>query len=112
MPQHKRKAANAPSWLKKPIPKLKVSFFPPTEKWYGVTKPRDWPEDLDLQDGSSSNTCYRCKHVFVGHKHRYVCKICYAKSKKRLRNAYMMVAAALILLSLNITILAMKLLEK
>jgi len=38
--------------------------------------PEDWPEDFNQENGMYQNKCSRCGLVFVGNKHRRVCKVC------------------------------------
>jgi len=36
----------------------------------------DWPEDLKFENGNYSCKCSVCKQIFMGNKHRVVCKKC------------------------------------
>jgi hypothetical protein len=52
----------------------------PTEKMKKLmvenAGPRDWPEDFSDENGTYTNVCVYCKHEFMGHKRRVVCKWC------------------------------------
>lgn len=37
---------------------------------------RDWLEDAEHENGNYQNQCIACKHTFVGHKRRVLCKYC------------------------------------
>lgn len=37
---------------------------------------RDWEEDFDREDCSSSNLCKYCHNSFKGHEERIICKKC------------------------------------
>jgi len=37
---------------------------------------RDWVVDFSLENGNYQNSCARCKLPFIGHKRRFICKIC------------------------------------
>ena len=38
--------------------------------------PGDWPEDFKYENGCYMNRCYHCNSSFLGHKRRFVCKVC------------------------------------
>lgn len=37
---------------------------------------RDWLEDAAHENGKYQNTCRDCKQTFIGHKRRFLCRIC------------------------------------
>lgn len=37
---------------------------------------RDWPEDFPHENGVYNNWCSACKKNFLGHKRRFICKLC------------------------------------
>lgn len=37
---------------------------------------RDWKEDFQYDNGQYFKTCRSCRHTFIGHKRRVVCKKC------------------------------------
>lgn len=37
---------------------------------------RDWVEDKTHENGNYMNRCCYCRHLFMGHKRRVVCKVC------------------------------------
>ena len=37
---------------------------------------RDWKEDFQHDNGQYFNTCRGCRHTFIGHKRRMICKKC------------------------------------
>lgn len=38
--------------------------------------PRSWPEDFNGENGCYENSCCYCRHPFLGHKRRVICKVC------------------------------------
>lgn len=38
--------------------------------------PHNWQEDFDQENGMYRNKCVVCSVVFVGNKHRSLCKVC------------------------------------
>lgn len=40
------------------------------------TKPNDWTEDFEHENGNYANECAQCKKMFRGHKRRVICKVC------------------------------------
>lgn len=75
-----------PEWVirAKDIPKLfeQLDEFtrcvPPPIPW---NSPRNWPEDFPDENGKYVNQCRYCAHMFMGNKHRRICKECYQISK-------------------------------
>lgn len=45
------------------------------------TKPCDWPEDFQHENGMYLCNCSDCKSVFFGHKRRVTCKVCATQDK-------------------------------
>lgn len=43
--------------------------------------PWDWPEDAGHENGNYQNRCIYCQRLFIGHKRRVVCRICYYEAK-------------------------------
>lgn len=39
----------------------------------------DWPEDEPHKNGQYENNCFECNSIFIGHKRRFLCKVCDAK---------------------------------
>jgi hypothetical protein len=37
---------------------------------------KNWTEDFSHENGNYVNNCIKCKHKFMGHKRRVVCKEC------------------------------------
>jgi hypothetical protein len=37
---------------------------------------RDWPEDFQYENGNYQCQCIYCAEYFIGHKRRFVCKVC------------------------------------
>lgn len=37
---------------------------------------RDWYQDNLLENGNYMHNCAICNETFMGHKNRYVCKVC------------------------------------
>ena len=67
---------NSPLWDKKPnIPKKRQIFD------WAVTD-RDWVEDFEHENGQYFCQCFECDEQFMGHKRRYVCKVCHTKAKE------------------------------
>lgn len=49
----------------------------PALPYYGPRNPgHDFPEDFEQENGQYMNRCIRCNKVFIGNKHRFVCKAC------------------------------------
>lgn len=46
----------------------------------------DWPEDFQYDNGMYMNTCCDCKHTFIGHKHRIICKLCYNPITEKIKS--------------------------
>lgn len=42
---------------------------------------RNWPEDFIHENGNYLNICVFCKHDFLGHKRRVVCKSCFQEKQ-------------------------------
>lgn len=42
---------------------------------------RDWIQDFNLENGLYESQCGLCKEEFVGHKRRFLCKICDTKKR-------------------------------
>ena len=38
--------------------------------------PKDWVEDFEFENGCYQNKCCDCKAMFMGNKHRFICKEC------------------------------------
>ena len=38
---------------------------------------KDWYQDSHLENGNYQNICAICNEMFVGHKSRCVCKVCW-----------------------------------
>jgi len=38
--------------------------------------PKDWTEDFPHENGCYQNRCSLCKELFMGNKHRFICKEC------------------------------------
>lgn len=55
------------SWVE-----LGTSFIPQTVG--------DWPEDFEHENGNYQSRCVACKELFMGHKRRAVCRVCYRAS--------------------------------
>lgn len=37
---------------------------------------QDWPEDFHRENGMYMHSCPHCGHFFVGHKERWICRLC------------------------------------
>lgn len=61
--------------IKKFAGKLNMEIF------YKYTE-HDYPEHALYENGNYENTCIFCKHIFIGLKNMYVCKVCNNNSKK------------------------------
>jgi hypothetical protein len=46
------------------------------------SKDRHWPEDFSHENGQYENICCHCRHHFLGHKRRVVCKLCVTPAEK------------------------------
>lgn len=49
------------------------------------TKPNDWTEDFEHENGNYANACTVCGSMFRGHKRRVVCKLCADKTIAQVR---------------------------
>jgi len=47
------------------------------------TSIRDWPEDLNQENGNYENKCIVCTNYFMGNKHRHECRVCSTRSTAR-----------------------------
>lgn len=47
-------------------------------KWANTVKfpAKNWPEDYDQENGNYQNKCSDCGEMFMGNKHRFLCKEC------------------------------------
>ena len=44
----------------------------------------DFPEDSEEENGNYENRCMECGNLFIGNKHRYLCKKCDDKVMKEI----------------------------
>lgn len=56
-------------------------MFDSNISWLGIEPKRCWKEDYHLENGQYTCTCYICRHQFVGHKGRFICKTCDKKKE-------------------------------
>lgn len=92
MPSHLNAVGTRPASVKKPdahdvgyydthigkLHNVSMSVVPPESETRpeAATEAHNWPEDFSHENGNYNNTCCMCKIVFVGHKRRYICRVC------------------------------------